>query len=411
MIQKFAGERWRINLYTLWVTQVFSLMGFGFCLPFTPFLLQTMGIHDPIKLHYYVGLAATIPAATMAVSAPIWGMLADRYGRKLMILRAMLTAAFLLALMGLSQTVWQFLILRALQGIFSGTVTASMSFVSANTPSKRISYALGLMTSSNFLGYSLGPFFGGLLAEALGYRICFFIGGGLMLIGFFLVFLFVQEDPNSYGKTLSHDTKTGWTQSFRVLSPLVLLLLLALLLQRVVRTVFVPFIPLYVQATLGTMTGAATYTGIINGTTGLCTAIAALTITRLGDRYDKIKLSLLLTVTGLPFAAGMVMTNAIPTFLVVYSVFYFLSGGAEPIMTSAATEKTPASMRGVLFGMIGAVGSIGAMVSPMIGSFVSVEYSLHAILVVMPLFAISQCICLGVAARPKFREITKFREP
>ena len=145
-------ERWKINLYTLWGTQVFSLMGFGFCIPFTPFLLQQMGVSDPAQLSYYVGLSATLPAATMAVAAPIWGIASDRYGRKVMIMRAMFCAAVLLSLMGFSQTVWQFLVLRAIQGILSGTVTASMSFVSANTPGNRMSYALGLMTSSTFIG-------------------------------------------------------------------------------------------------------------------------------------------------------------------------------------------------------------------------------------------------------------------
>ena len=192
-------ERWKINLYTLWVTQVFSLMGFGFCIPFTPFLLQEMGVTDPSQLSYYVGLSAALPAATMAVAAPIWGVVSDRYGRKVMIMRAMFCAAILLGLMGLSQTVWQFMILRAAQGVLTGTVTASMSFVSANTPENRMSYALGLMTSSNFLGYSIGPFFGGILAEAVGYRICFGIGSLLMLTGFILVVALVVEDKNTFG--------------------------------------------------------------------------------------------------------------------------------------------------------------------------------------------------------------------
>lgn len=155
-------ERWKVNLYTLWVTQVFSLMGFGFCIPFVPFFLQDLGVSDPVQLSYYVGLSSTLPAATMAVAAPVWGIASDRYGRKMMIMRAMFFAAVLLALMGLSQSVFQFMVLRALQGVFTGTVTASMSFVSANTPENRISYALGLMTSSNFLGYSVGPFIGGM---------------------------------------------------------------------------------------------------------------------------------------------------------------------------------------------------------------------------------------------------------
>ncbi|MDD2216189.1 MAG: MFS transporter, partial [Eubacteriales bacterium] len=266
-------ERWKVNLYTLWVTQVFSLMGFGFCIPFVPFFLQDLGVSDPVQLSYYVGLSSTLPAATMAVAAPVWGIASDRYGRKMMIMRAMFFAAVLLALMGLSQSVFQFMVLRALQGVFTGTVTASMSFVSANTPENRISYALGLMTSSNFLGYSVGPFIGGMIAELLGYRICFAIGGGLMTIGFFLVVFLVKEDKNTYGYRIrSEEGSKG--KRLQVLSPFIVVVLISLLFQRISRSVFVPFIPLYVQETLGTMVGAATYTGIISGATGFATALA-----------------------------------------------------------------------------------------------------------------------------------------
>ena len=391
-------ERWKINLYTLWGTQVFSLMGFGFCIPFTPFLLQQMGITDPSQLSYYVGLSATLPAATMAVAAPIWGIASDRYGRKVMIMRAMFCAAVLLALMGYSQTVWQFLALRALQGVLSGTVTASMSFVSANTPGNRMSYALGLMTSSTFIGYSVGPFLGGILAEVFGYRFCFIIGSILMLIGFALVVFLVKEDKNTYGYTLrTHKEPRG--KLFRSLSPYIIAVLAALMFQRIARTVFTPFLPLYVQQTLGTIKGAATYTGIINGVTGLATAAAALTITRLGDHRDKLRLAWILTAISLPITVLLAMTHTIPGLLVMNAIFFFLAGGVDPILTSAASERTPAAARGALFGMIGTVSSLGAMVSPMIGSYLSAEFSLRAVLIVIPVFTLVQCVCMGFMPR------------
>lgn len=387
-------ERWKINLYTLWVTQVFSLMGFGLCIPFTPFFLQELGVINSTQLNFYVGLSATLPAATMAVAAPIWGVVSDRYGRKVMIMRAMFCAAGLLVLMGLSQNVWQFMVLRAFQGILTGTVTASMSFVSANTPEYRLSYALGLMTSSNFLGYSIGPFVGGLLAEIFGYRICFLIGGVLMITGFFLVVFLVHEDKDTYGCQIRSGQEMTEGRKIQVLTPFIIVILLSLLFQRIARTVFIPFIPLFVQETLGTVVGAATYTGIINGCTGLATAVAALTITRLGDRRDKLKLALQLTVLSVPFTILLVFFHSLLGFLVIITIFFFLAGGAEPILTSAASERTPANMRGVLFGLLGTVSCIGAMIAPLIGSTVSVIFSLHAILIVIPLFTVSQLLCL-----------------
>ena len=219
-----------------------------------------------------------------------------------------------------------------------------------------------------------------------------------MLIGFSLVIFLVKEDKNTYGYTL-RSQKGPRGSIFRAFSPYILAVLAALLFQRIARTVFSPFLPLYVQQTLGTIKGAATYTGIINGVTGLTTAVAALTITRLGDHRDKLKLAWILTLVSLPVTVLLAMTHTIPGLLMMNAIFFFLAGGVDPILTSAASEHTPPAIRGALFGMIGTVSSLGAMVSPMIGSYLTAEFSLRAVLIVIPVFTLVQCICMGFMPR------------
>ncbi len=385
-------ERWKINLYTLWVTQVFSLMSFGLGVPFIPFYFQDMGVTDPTQLNFLVGLSTTLPAATMAIAAPIWGIISDRYGRKKNIMRAMFCAAILLALMGSVNRVAFFLVLRAFQGIFTGTITASMAFVSANTPENRMSFALGFMTSSNFIGYSIGPFFGGLLAEYMGYQFCFVSGGVLMLIGFFLVLGLVKEDKNSYGIRLKEAGEKK--EKRRMITPFIVAVLATVLIARIARTIFTPFVSLYVQESLGTLTGAATFTGLINGVTGLATAVASLTITRLGDHHDKFKLTFALCLISLPVTLLLLPFKALWIFTIFYALYFFAAGGIEPILTSAASEYTNPSERGVLFGMLGTISSVANMIAPMIGSFVSIHFSLWAILVTIPLFTVIQILSL-----------------
>lgn len=178
-------EQWKSNLYILWIAQIISLTSFGFGLPFMPFYIQDLGVTDPTTLKLYTGLLSAAPAVTMAIMAPVWGLLSDRYGRKIMIQRAMFTAFFIIGLMGMVSQVWQLLILRLMQGFFTGTITASSTFVAANTPNNKLSYALGFLSSSTFIGYSLGPFIGGFVAEYFGYRISFLLGAVLMLLGAF----------------------------------------------------------------------------------------------------------------------------------------------------------------------------------------------------------------------------------
>ncbi len=432
-------ERWKINLYTLWVTQVLALMSFGFGLPFLPFYIQELGITDPSSLNFYTGLASTIPAATMVISAPIWGLLADRYGRKLMLMRAMFAAIFIIGAMGLVANIGQLLVLRALQGIFTGTITASMAFVSANTPENKMSSALGFMTSSNFIGYSIGPVMGGIMAEQLGYRFCFLSGGALMIISLFLVGFLVKEDKNTFGprignnpiveerrrvqevETMDEETMmsagqsipllsadkevvdktkggakkgTNYIKGAKLLTPLIIMLLLLLFLNRMSRIIFTPFIPIFVQQSLNTISGAAAYTGIINGIIGVAGALAAVTLARLGDKYDKNRIVMLLSILSLPLAILLVLSNSLIVFIVMFGLFSFVVGGIEPILTSSASEHTSPAKRGMLFGFLGAVGNGAFMIAPLIGVYISVNFSIHAILYVIPFFMLIQIVLI-----------------
>ncbi|WP_432666432.1 MFS transporter [Wukongibacter baidiensis] len=396
-------ERWKVNLYTLWVTQIISLMSFGLGLPFIPFYIQEMGVTDPNQIKLFTGILSTAPAVTMAIMAPIWGRLADKWGRKLMILRAMLAAVLVIGGMGLVRNVWQLVILRACQGLFTGTRTAATTFVAANTPKDRLSYALGLISSSTFIGYSIGPFIGGICAEYFGYRFSFFAGSGLMLIGFFLVLFMLVEDKSIIGIGKQQEESVDCNKEFKLFTPLILSLLLVLFLHRVTRSVFSPYIPLFVQSTLEGTEGAAKLTGVISGTAGLATALAGLTISRLGDRVNKVKLATTLILISFCISLTLKVANSLYIFIPLYGMMFFFLGGIEPIITSTTAENTPSERRGELFGFQGLVGSLGWMVSPMLGAYISVNYSIRNILLLIPLFMFINMIVLFKLSRSKLK--------
>ena len=412
-------EKWKVNLYTLWMAQVIALMSFGFGIPFIPYYIQELGVTNHNSLIFYTGLASTIPAATMMVSAPIWGILADKYGRKLMLQRAMVSAVFIIGGMGFVTSVPQLLVLRALQGIFTGTITASMAFVSANTEDSKMTFALGLMTSSNFIGYTIGPMLGGILSESIGYRTCFIIGGLLMVIAFTLVTILVKEDKSTYGKSLKslakaenikrlHEVETIDEDTMMISGAhikeindkpvaynrikIIVMILIILFLNRVARVIFTPFIPLFVQESINGVAGAAIYTGLINGAIGIAAAIAAVTIARLGDKHNKNKLVLILSIISLPLTILLAMTNSILSFTIFFTLFAFVAGGIEPILTSSASEHTNTKDRGRLFGFLGAVGNGAFMVAPIIGSYISVKYSVTSILFLIPILILIQIV-------------------
>ena len=84
---------WKRNLYIIYTTQLTAMCAFGFVFPFISFYLQEMGIPaGSDQLNFYVALSTLLPSLAMAIFSPIWGRMADRYGRKKMMLRAQFCA-------------------------------------------------------------------------------------------------------------------------------------------------------------------------------------------------------------------------------------------------------------------------------------------------------------------------------
>lgn len=374
-------ERWKINLYTLWVSQVISLTSFGFGLPFIPFFIQELGVKTPHELTLYTGILSAAPAITMAIMSPIWGILSDKFGQKLMIQRATLAAVFIIGGMGMAQSVQMLIGLRLLQGIFTGTITASSAFIAVNTPNHKLSYALGFLSSSTFIGYSLGPLLGGTVAEAFGYRASFYVGAVLMLVSFFMVTLIVK--PVEKSKNYTSKVQMEKSRLKEVFTIGIIALLIMLFLQRITRSLFSPFIPLYIQEITGTTVGAASKTGYLNGIIGFVSAISAIGISRLGDRYDKLRMMRILLIIGFLILLLANLVENFVLFTIFYALFFLVIGGVEPLITSTTSELTPPEKRGTLFGVQGLVGSLGMMTSPAVGTFVSIHFGIKNILWVM----------------------------
>lgn len=367
---------WKRNLYILWFTQTLSTMSFGFGVPLIPFYIQELGVSDPAQINLFVGILNSAPAVTMALVAPVWGKLSDRYGRKPMIIRAMVSASILIALMGMVRDVNQLVILRTFQGLFTGTVAAASTFVAAGTPKEDLSYALGFLSSSTFLGSSLGQSLGGLAAEAFGNRVSFFIGAGIMAFGVILAITLLKEDPSTFGKT---DKTKQPTMALKDLISLVGMLLVMLMLQRFIRSIFDPFMPLYLQQLRGSV-GIKAVTGYVRMAISIATALAGLTLTRMRGDKRKIVVGLLIITTI--FAVSLLIFKGFWPFVILFTIMSFFLGGIEPLITSMSAERVDSRDRGTLFGYQGMVGGLGWMIAPLAGSFLSIQFGNYEVLII-----------------------------
>lgn len=376
-------ERWKINLYVVWSTQILSIMSFSFGMPFMAYYVQEMGVHDPSAIKILVGILSAAPAITMGIVAPFWGRMADKVGKKPMLLRAVTAGSIVMLGLGLSTHVWQLVLFRFLQGAFTGTITASSALIASTVPEKRLSYALGFLSSSTFIGATSGPALGGLVAEWFGYRSSFLIGAALMLLDVFMVLFFVKDSSEKavigqdHPKTIRETgfIKTGWFLTSMAL----------LLLMRILTNIFNPYLPLFVQQNIG-ITGAARTTGLFNGFVSMMTAFSGILLSRLGDLHDKTKLLRIYALIGCGIGLSLYWLSGIGIWQLMfgYGIMMFFVGGIEPLITSSTSSRIDKSQRGALFGLQAMVSSIGWTIYPALGSYVSITWSIPALLLIIP---------------------------
>ncbi len=134
-----------------------SALGFSIIFPFLPLYLQELGTSTNLGIELLSGLIYSVQAVTMTIASPFWGVVADRCGRKMMVVRAGCGGALVIFLMGFVQTAEQLVFLRAVQGLISGVIAASSTLAAAVTPGERTGYAMGLLV-------------GGVLPDRLGFE-------------------------------------------------------------------------------------------------------------------------------------------------------------------------------------------------------------------------------------------------
>ncbi len=188
-----TGQSWQLTLYIVFIAQLLSIIGFAFTFPFLPFYIRELGVTEERLVPIWAGFMMASSSLVMAFFSPLWGWLADRYGRKIMVERAMFGGAVITFAMGLIENVWQLLFLRLLSGAATGTISASIAMISTVVPRQKLGYSLGLLQVAVFLGMTLGPWIGGFLADTIGYRYTFMAGGVILLMGGLLVLFGTEE--------------------------------------------------------------------------------------------------------------------------------------------------------------------------------------------------------------------------
>jgi MFS transporter, DHA1 family, multidrug resistance protein len=183
---------WRRNLLVLPPANLLCGIGFSLSWPFVPLMLRGLGVRE--NLETWVGYMLLVFYLVSFVVNPLWGGIADHYGRKPMILRAMLGMGISMLLVPFAPTPLWFAGLLMFIAVFNGFTPAGVSLLVANTPPSRIGRAVSLAQTGGLVGQALGPAIGAVLAALVDRQHwLFWFSGGLMVSGGILAALFVRE--------------------------------------------------------------------------------------------------------------------------------------------------------------------------------------------------------------------------
>jgi len=363
---------WKKTFVSAFIAQVCSITGFSFAMPFLPFYIGELGVIDEKAQAFWAGLCLGAAGVTLSIASPIWGNVADRYGRKIMVVRSMVGGVLVLSLMAIVQTPWQLLVCRLLQGGLTGTMVASVALVASVAPARRSGFALGMMNSAVFIGAAGGPFLGGLVSDAFGYRKAFLCGAVVLAVGSLVALLGTREDFRPPDKSKS-------ARSLRqlLLLPGFLAAVMVMLAVRVSNSIANPAFPLIVKNIHTNLKTLNTVTGGIVAVAALSGAISSAVLGLLGDRFGHKRFLLACCLGAAAASFGHAYAVTVSQLVVLRICFGLTVAGMLPAANAAISRATPSDAIGKAFGWATSMSTLGFAFGPFLGGYIGMVAGLR----------------------------------
>ena len=399
-----ATAYWLQTLWAMVGIQFVMTAAFSMLTPIMPLFLPVLGVESEAAIDIWAGILNGVTSLVAAFASPLWGQVADRHGRKLMLLRSSLAIGLFTALMGAAGDVWQFFACRALMGVFAGFSSAAIALVASQVPEDRLGYSLGWLSTGQLVGSLVGPIIGGILADMTGsYRVPFYVTSATIFVAMGLVWFAVKEEFSRAG--LGSGGRRGTLASLYALvtTPALLALFFVLLMAQFgVRTVQ-PIVTLYVKEMVGNLPNVATLAGIAFSITGLANVISA---PFLGNRSDRIGYRRVLLIC----LAGGTVTTLPQAFTDNYWVFTaerfavgLFIGGLLPAANALVGRLVSRAERGAVYGMTSSAMFLGNSLGPLLGGAIAASFGLHWVFLMTAIVMAANLVWV-------YRRVPEYRE-
>lgn len=391
---------WKRNLFAVTAASFIGFTGFTLVMPFLPLYFRQLGVEDVGEIAVWSGLSLGVTPALTAALAPLWGRLADRFGRKLMVGRSLASFVIVMAAMAFVNEPWQVFALRAVQGLFAGYGALTLAMAAESAPRDRMASAIGTVQTAQRLGPALGPVIGGAVAGVVGLRRAFVVSAGFYLVAFLLVLGLYRE---AAGRDGGRGRRPPGTPSFkRILGFEHFLLFMAVIfgVQFVDRS-FGPILPLYV-AQLGAAPGrVALISGVVFSVAAGAGAVGHHLSGRLLRAASPRRILASSAVVGATAIALFGLATAPWMLYVITPVFGVALGAAMTTAYAAAGSVMPEGTSAASFGVLTSASLSGVALSPVVSGVLAAA-SLRAVffLDAVALLALAAVVARTMAERP-----------
>ncbi|MGX7200439.1 multidrug efflux MFS transporter [Enterococcus nangangensis] len=383
---------WKKNLWVAWIGCFFTGVSFSLVMPFIPLYVEQLGAPKD-KIEFYAGLSISVTALAAALISPVWGSLADRKGRKLMMVRAAIGMTFAMGSLAFVPNVFWLLVMRFLNGILSGYMPNATAMIASQAPLDKRGFALGTLATGGTAGSLIGPSLGGALAEAFGIRAVFIITGVLLLITTILTIFLVKEDFTPAEKEDVVPTK----EVFRRVSNLPILIglfITTLVLQLGIYSIS-PILTLYIRQLSGAGGNILFVSGLIVSVAGISAVISSPVLGRLGDRIGSEKVLVAGLIFSLICYVPMSFVQTPFQLGVLRFLLGFSTGALMPSINTIIGRLTPTEGVSRVYSYNVMFQNFGQVLGPMVGSTMAAAYNYSSVFIATACFVLFN-ICLSI---------------
>nr|WP_018364288.1 multidrug efflux MFS transporter [Streptococcus caballi] len=371
-----------------WLGNFFTGASFSLVMPFMALYVEELGAPKN-RVEWYAGLAVSLSALASALVAPVWGRLADRYGRKPMMIRASLVMTFTMGGLAFVPNVFWLLLLRVLNGLFSGYVPNSTALIASQAPRQHSGYALGTLATGVTAGSLIGPLLGGFLADLLGIRQVFLLVGFILLICNLMTVFFVKEDFQPMEKSDVMPTRQV-LKKVKDRQVLLGLFVTSMIIQISAQSV-APILSLYIRH-LGQRENLMFVSGLIVSAMGFSSMMSSSTLGKIGDKLGNHRLLLLALFYSFSMYVLCALSQSPLQLGIVRFLYGFGTGALMPSINSLLTKITPREGISRIFSYNQMFSNIGQVLGPFIGSAVATSLGYRSVFYVTSLIVFTNFV-------------------